>query len=539
MGSQDRPSFFCSRPDGSLTPLIAVDDLPLTLSVRGVSRALTPGETQGMTSCGVATPRVEPWIVDGAPSDTCVMADERAHEIRSLLFKILREDSVQGDTRSAIQEVLFRGFDAPSPIATTGSFPSVVSVPAPGTLSTFGHVTQSASQSGFANTQEGNVQVSQKNAHSKKQYCSYWIRHGECDYSQQGCLYKHEMPMDTQLLEKLGLRDIPRWYREKFSVASLQAGHGIKGGQTQYALTENAHQPPSPSPQRSIEWSSSVNTPESNETRANQSRHKTPKSPRGPGFGPGKSRGNVTKLQQSRKNYAESANVTPTSSSASSGDSFVIPHAPSHSLGAPLASAQQNASKFSVQNKHLLGKADMTAKRLDLTASFPELTVEESVQTFSKSGFRTKSRRPYEYDRDKFGGDANVQSPSNGNPPTVNPTNRPNTSVSGPVSNVVNSDLHRHVAVTTNLGSRFVRPAVVPDSRHASPNFKDPEQRRIYNELLSNSEAIHPRDMEYTYGAIGEPVEYPNTSSNSSADSALLSNLDKFFDEAVKRNAQA
>lgn len=36
-----------------------------------------------------------------------------------------------------------------------------------------------------------------------------------------GCLYKHEMPLDLATLETLGLRDIPRWYREKHNVPSL------------------------------------------------------------------------------------------------------------------------------------------------------------------------------------------------------------------------------------------------------------------------------------------------------------------------------
>lgn len=36
-----------------------------------------------------------------------------------------------------------------------------------------------------------------------------------------GCLYKHEMPGDPAMLEKLGLRDIPRWYREKYGIPSL------------------------------------------------------------------------------------------------------------------------------------------------------------------------------------------------------------------------------------------------------------------------------------------------------------------------------
>ena len=61
--------------------------------------------------------------------------------------------------------------------------------------------------------------------HRIKEYCSYWLRHGECDYAQQGCLYKHEMPLDRGVLEKLGLRDIPRWYREKHGLASYLGGN--------------------------------------------------------------------------------------------------------------------------------------------------------------------------------------------------------------------------------------------------------------------------------------------------------------------------
>src|SRR4051812_37500787 len=34
---------------------------------------------------------------------------------------------------------------------------------------------------------------------------------GECDYAQQGYLYRHEVPLDRSTLEKLGLRDIPHW----------------------------------------------------------------------------------------------------------------------------------------------------------------------------------------------------------------------------------------------------------------------------------------------------------------------------------------
>jgi hypothetical protein len=55
--------------------------------------------------------------------------------------------------------------------------------------------------------------------------------------SSVGCLYKHEMPNDLSTLEKLGLRDIPRWYRDKYGIPSLlpnghshprsHIGHGL------------------------------------------------------------------------------------------------------------------------------------------------------------------------------------------------------------------------------------------------------------------------------------------------------------------------
>lgn len=46
------PQFFVTRPDRTMVPLIAVDELPPSLSLRGVKRSLTPNDTQGMTSLG-------------------------------------------------------------------------------------------------------------------------------------------------------------------------------------------------------------------------------------------------------------------------------------------------------------------------------------------------------------------------------------------------------------------------------------------------------------------------------------------------------
>ena len=48
---------------------------------------------------------------------------------------------------------------------------------------------------------------------SKKIYCTHWIRTGQCDYTQQGCLYKHEIP-DPETLASIGITKTPQWWQE-------------------------------------------------------------------------------------------------------------------------------------------------------------------------------------------------------------------------------------------------------------------------------------------------------------------------------------
>ena len=47
----------------------------------------------------------------------------------------------------------------------------------------------------------------------QKVYCTHWMRTGECDFTQQGCMFLHAMP-DLDTLELLGFRSYPRWFRE-------------------------------------------------------------------------------------------------------------------------------------------------------------------------------------------------------------------------------------------------------------------------------------------------------------------------------------
>lgn len=54
---------------------------------------------------------------------------------------------------------------------------------------------------------------------SKKQFCTHWIRTNSCDFMQQGCKYKHEMP-HREKLKELGFAEIPKWYRDKMAISA-------------------------------------------------------------------------------------------------------------------------------------------------------------------------------------------------------------------------------------------------------------------------------------------------------------------------------
>ncbi|KAL2017006.1 hypothetical protein VTK56DRAFT_2687 [Thermocarpiscus australiensis] len=51
-------------------------------------------------------------------------------------------------------------------------------------------------------------------ARREKVYCDKWVHEGVCAFTQQGCKYKHEMPLDTATQHALGLfHGLPAWYK--------------------------------------------------------------------------------------------------------------------------------------------------------------------------------------------------------------------------------------------------------------------------------------------------------------------------------------
>ncbi|PLB50287.1 hypothetical protein P170DRAFT_508491 [Aspergillus steynii IBT 23096] len=212
MSSSMRPQFFCTRPNGTLTPLIAVDELPPHISIRGAPRTLSSNETQGMTSLGTVGSRPQSYVVESTTAVATRTSPTSANghrsrdfDLQNALLRLASDETVPASQRLAVNNMLQHG--APQNWTMNNPTSSNWLVP-----------------SGNGGSSGGGLR--QGNPLTKKEFCSYWIRHGECDYQQQGCLYKHEMPRDLATLEKLGLRDIPRWFREKYNIPSLIPGGG-------------------------------------------------------------------------------------------------------------------------------------------------------------------------------------------------------------------------------------------------------------------------------------------------------------------------
>ena len=57
----------------------------------------------------------------------------------------------------------------------------------------------------------------------KKVYCTYWIQTGNCNYMQEGCKYKHEIPKDEETRRAIGFREFPNWPREELPARPVPA----------------------------------------------------------------------------------------------------------------------------------------------------------------------------------------------------------------------------------------------------------------------------------------------------------------------------
>jgi hypothetical protein len=67
------------------------------------------GETQGMTSCGLAVKRPEPWTIDGLSTTVSVFKSPDALALKETLARMIVDEAIPTHHRVTLQAILYEG----------------------------------------------------------------------------------------------------------------------------------------------------------------------------------------------------------------------------------------------------------------------------------------------------------------------------------------------------------------------------------------------------------------------------------------------
>ncbi|KAK8244052.1 hypothetical protein HDK90DRAFT_522545 [Phyllosticta capitalensis] len=193
-----RPVWFIRRDNGNYVPVLAADELPSEVHLEGVPRSINLDDAQGMKFLGnlchtgqtySLVPRDQK--IAEAPTANCAPPKPAQTQQPEHHMGVQSRASDKQETVAADGKPLFAVNDA-----IVKALPEVVGR--------------------FNYTGQPPLPPSGKQPdQTKKEYCTYWIKTGGCDFTQQGCMFKHEMPDPKTLREKVGINYIPKWWTDK------------------------------------------------------------------------------------------------------------------------------------------------------------------------------------------------------------------------------------------------------------------------------------------------------------------------------------
>ena len=272
------PVGFVTRQNNNLVPCIAIDELPATFDIKGWGRQLTRDQAINLNlrDLGRIDSTHQKFVVGGAPG-SFQAALHSLHAPMHPQANVAPDNTLMG-SRFAIHTPPFPKIEDSSGSSSSESMSSHSGAQSPTNIPTspathpaenvMDNQSQPAKDPEIFNRQRAAELRSSPTSEAgknlrtqdpkdmlpgRKRYCSYWLRHGECDYAQQGCLYKHEMPLDRDTLNAIGLKDIPKWYREQYGYASLQATE-VSRGIADTGLGARILPPTSPPPLPASDW---------------------------------------------------------------------------------------------------------------------------------------------------------------------------------------------------------------------------------------------------------------------------------------------
>ena len=74
---------------------------------------------------------------------------------------------------------------------------------------------------------------------NKKEYCTFWLRNGDCDFMQQGCLYKHELPRTPDEWVSIGFQHVPKWIKQSSPEWATRVSLTLKENLSKRASSRN------------------------------------------------------------------------------------------------------------------------------------------------------------------------------------------------------------------------------------------------------------------------------------------------------------
>jgi len=276
--AQPRPLYFISRDTGIMVPLIPADELPFNVRLAGVPRVLRMEDTPGMQHVATVAYTGMTYALERDIHTGVKMLEDPTVAMQRSMSQPPPVDPTSGHSRSqggnpikyfapdaharhtlaqsaaynsaayssnsarpvSAHETATTWRSSFNPTSAPAGIPSTRTLPTTNTNAPANppDPTQSIIDAILATT-SGAQEASRLNYipksslptppsgtlpdAEKKEFCTHWIRTGECDYTQQGCMYKHEMP-EKGTLVRIGFRGLPRWWTERMG------GRGRGGG---------------------------------------------------------------------------------------------------------------------------------------------------------------------------------------------------------------------------------------------------------------------------------------------------------------------
>ncbi|KAK3719223.1 hypothetical protein LTR37_004442 [Vermiconidia calcicola] len=228
--SQPYIQHFISRSNNALVPLIPADELPFNIRLQGVPRVLKFDQTYGMQHVGSAPytglifKLENDMSMQRSASQPPTTPHTRSHS-SSTEKQFLPPDAL---ARQALANTS-NGFQQPLPQRPLSAHELAInwrkaptSDPTDKTQDVIDAIVstrsgaEAAARIGYQSGSPVQAPSGIVPDPEKKVYCTHWIKTGNCDYAQQGCLYKHEMPETLEKLESIGIgKHWPRWWAEK------------------------------------------------------------------------------------------------------------------------------------------------------------------------------------------------------------------------------------------------------------------------------------------------------------------------------------